>query len=242
MIRAYKQRRTSGMNHIVNWKNGAHGHKFIASFSGGKDSVLALHKSMQVGEAIGLIVMLEEGGKRSRSHGMPPELIRAQAESIGLPVYTAAASWDDYEDVFMGLLEQAKHQGAEVLVTGDLDMPVEGCWHDKVTQNVALKLGMPLWRMDHEEAVKEFIDLGFVSVLVTVNLSLGMQEEDLGRTLTHEYVKELQARGIDPCGEGGEFHTTVIDGPIFKKPIPVRKSSIVRNGEYAFMPLELMST
>ncbi|CAH1220607.1 hypothetical protein PAECIP111891_05063 [Paenibacillus allorhizoplanae] len=230
------------MNHIVNLKNGAHGRKFIASFSGGKDSVLALYKSMKVGEPIGLIVMLEEEGKRSRSHGMPPELIQAQAESIGLPVYTAAASWDDYEEVFMGLLEQAKRQGAEVLVTGDLDMPEVGCWHDKVTQNAGLKLGMPLWRMDHVETVKEFIDLGFVSVLVTVNLSLGMREEDLGRTLTHDYVKELQARGIDPCGEGGEFHTTVIDGPIFKHAIPVRQGSIVRNGDYAFMPLELLGS
>lgn len=230
------------MNDNVNWSNGARGRKFIASFSGGKDSVLALYKSLKVGEAVGLIVMLEEEGKRSRSHGMPPALIRAQAESIGLPVYLAAASWDDYEEVFMGLLADAKRQGAEVLVTGDLDMPEEGCWHDKVTQKAGLQLGMPLWRMDHVQAVNEFIDLGFISVLVTVNLSLGMLEEDLGRTLTHDYVKELQARGIDPCGEGGEFHTTVIDGPIFKRRIPVRKGSILRNGDYAFMPLELLGT
>jgi len=226
----------------VNWKIGAHGHKFIASFSGGKDSVLALYKSMMVGEAIGLIVMMEEEGKRSRSHGMPPELIHAQAESIGLPLYTAAASWDDYENKFMVLLEHAKRQGAEVLVTGDLDVPTQDCWHDKVTQNAGLKLGMPLWGMNHYEAVKEFIDLGFKSALVTVNLSLGMREEDLGRILTYDYIKELQARGIDPCGEGGEFHTTVIDGPIFKHPIPVRQCSIVKDGNYAFMPLELIGT
>ncbi|QHW31344.1 diphthine--ammonia ligase [Paenibacillus rhizovicinus] len=227
------------MNETINWKTGAHGHPFIASFSGGKDSTLALYKSMQVGEAIGIIVMLEEEGKRSRSHGMPPELIRAQAEAIGLPVYMASASWEDYEREFMVLLEQAKQRGAEALVTGDLDMPVEDCWHDKVTRNAGLKLGMPLWEMDHFEVVAAFIDLGFESVLVTVNLSLGMREEDLGRTLTHDYVKELQARGIDPCGEGGEFHTTVIDGPLFKHRIPVRHGGIVRNGEYAFLPLEL---
>ena len=134
-------------------------------------------------------------------------------ESIGLPVYTAAASWTDYEKVFISLLEKAKNQGAEVLVTGDLDMPAHGCWHEKVTKNVGLKLGMPLWEMNHREAVEEFINLGFVTIIVTVNLSLGMREDDLGRTLTHEYVKELEARGIDPCGEGGEFHTTVIEGP-----------------------------
>ncbi|MFF5995080.1 diphthine--ammonia ligase [Lysinibacillus sp. KU-BSD001] len=227
------------MSQLIEWKNNARGHKFIASFSGGKDSVLALYKAMKVGEAIGLIVMLEEEGERSRSHGMPPELIRAQATSIGLPVYTAASSWTDYEQVFMGLLDKAKNQGAEVLVTGDLDMPAHGCWHDKVTKNAGLKLGMPLWEMDHREAVEEFINLGFVTIIVTVNLSLGMREDDLGRTLTHEYVKELEARGIDPCGEGGEFHTTVIDGPIFKQPIPVRKCDIVKDGEYAFLPLEL---
>ncbi|WP_431026731.1 diphthine--ammonia ligase [Lysinibacillus sp. LZ02] len=227
------------MSQLIEWKNNARGRKFIASFSGGKDSVLALYKAMKVGEAIGLIVMLEEEGERSRSHGMPPELIRAQATSIGLPVYTAASSWTDYEQVFMNLLEKAKKQGAEVLVTGDLDMPAHGCWHDKVTKNAGLKLSMPLWKMDHREVVKEFINLGFVTIIVTVNLSLGMREDDLGRTLTHEYVKELEARGIDPCGEGGEFHTTVIDGPIFKQPIPVRKCDIIRDGEYAFLPLEL---
>lgn len=227
------------MTESKDWKNGSHGHKFIASFSGGKDSVLALYKAMQVGEAVGLIVMLEEKGKRSRSHGMPPELIHAQAKSIGLPVNTAAASWTDYEKVFMRLLEKAKNQGAEVLVTGDLDMPEHGCWHETVTKNAGLKLGMPLWEMNHREAVEEFINLGFETIIVTVNLSLGMREDDLGRTLTHEYVKELEARGIDPCGEGGEFHTTVIDGPIFKHPIPVRKCEIIKQGEYAFLPLEL---
>lgn len=227
------------MEDLKDWNNSARGHQFIASFSGGKDSVLALYKAMKLGEAIGLIVMLEEEGKRSRSHGMPPEIIHAQAKSIGLPIYTAASSWTTYEEVFVDLLEKAKNKGAEVLVTGDLDMPEHGCWHEKVTNLAGLKLCMPLWNTGHREAVEEFIKLGFVTVIVTVNLSLGMREEDLGRTLTLEYIEELEARGIDPCGEGGEFHTTVIDGPIFKNPIPIRKCDILKDGEYAFLPLEL---
>lgn len=98
---------------------------------------------------------------------------------------------------------------------------------------------MPLWEMDHKEVVEEFIHLGFITIIVTVNLSLGMREDDLGRMLTLDYVKELEARDIDPCGEGGEFHTTVIDGPLFKHPIAVRKCQIVRDGDYVFLPLEL---
>ncbi|WP_088547993.1 diphthine--ammonia ligase [Paenibacillus aquistagni] len=224
---------------MADWKNGAYGHSFVASYSGGKDSTLALYKAMQVGKPIGLIMMLEEEGKRSRSHGMPPELIRAQAESIGLPVFTAATSWEDYEANFMTLLAKAKSQGAEVLVTGDLDVPEHHCWHDRVTKNAGLGLAMPLWDMGHREAVLEFLQLGFVTTIVTVNLSLGMNEEDLGRILTLEYVEELEARGIDPCGEGGEFHTTVLDGPLFKHPVPVRHGEILRDGKYAFLPLEL---
>jgi len=223
----------------INWKNNALGSKFITSFSGGKDSVLALYKAMKIGEAVGLIVMLEEDGKRSRSHGMPPEIIRAQTESIGLPVYTGVASWADYEKVFTQLLENAKNQGADVLVTGDIDLPTQDCWHDQVTKNVGLKLGLPLWEMNHREAVDEFINRGFQTIVVTVNLTLGMQEEDLGQTLTHEFVKELETRGIDPCGESGEFHTTVIDGPIFNHPILVKKCEIIRDREYAYLPLEL---
>lgn len=221
------------------WKNNATNSRSVVSFSGGKDSSLALYHAMQTGTVIGLIVMLEEQGQRSRSHAMPLDIIHAQANAIGRPVFMASSSWADYETKFIELLEQAKQQNAEVLVTGDLDMPEHGCWHDRVTQQVGLKLGMPLWLRPHREVVEEFINLGFQSIIVTINLKLGMKIEDLGNVLTLEYIQELENRGIDPCGEGGEFHTTVIDGPIFNKAIPVRRGDIVYHEEYAFLPLEL---
>lgn len=221
------------------WKTNAHNRQSIVSFSGGKDSSLALYDAMRTGNVIGLIVMLEEHGQRSRSHAMPLDIIQAQAKAIGLPVFMASSSWNDYESKFINLLNEAKQKGAEVLVTGDLDMPEHSCWHDRVTQMVGLKLGMPLWLRPHREVVEEFIQLGFQSIIVTVNLKLGMKVEDLGQMLSLEYIQELENRGIDPCGEGGEFHTTVIDGPIFNKAIPVRKLDIVYHEEYAFLPLEL---
>ena len=221
------------------WKTNANHRRSIVSFSGGKDSSLALYHALQSGTVIGLIVMLEEQGQRSRSHAMPLDIIQAQADAIGLPVFMTSSSWADYEDKFIDLMNQAKQKGAEVLVTGDLDMPQHGCWHDRVTQQVGLKLAMPLWLRPHREVVEEFINLGFRSVIVTVNLKLGMKVEDLGKILTLEYIQELESRDIDPCGEGGEFHTTVIDGPIFNKAIPIRQCNIVYHEEYAFLPLEL---
>lgn len=223
------------------WKTNATQQKFIVSYSGGKDSTLALYHAMQVGKAIGLIVMLEEQGLRSRSHAMSMEIIQAQANALGLPIITASSSWNDYETEFLKLLAHAKQQGAEVLVTGDLDMPEHGCWHDRITQQAGLKLCMPLWQRPHREVIEEFIQLGFKTMIVTVNLNLGMKVDDLGKILTLDYIQELENRGIDPCGEGGEFHSTVIDGPLFTAPIAVRKGDILYHENYAFLALELES-
>ena len=223
------------------WKTNATQQKFIVSYSGGKDSTLALYHTMQVGKAIGLIVMLEEQGLRSRSHAMSMEIIQAQANALGLPIITASSSWNDYETEFLKLLADAKQQGADVLVTGDLDMPEHGCWHDRITQQAGLKLCMPLWQRPHREVIEEFIQLGFKTMIVTVNLDLGMKVDDLGKVLTLDYIQELENRGIDPCGEGGEFHSTVINGPLFTAPIAVRKGDILYHENYAFLALELES-
>lgn len=223
------------------WKTNATQQKFIVSYSGGKDSTLALYHAMQVGKAIGLIVMLEEQGLRSRSHAMSMEIIQAQANALGLPIITASSSWNDYETEFLKLLAHAKQQGADVLVTGDLDMPEHGCWHNRITQQAGLKLCMPLWQRPHREVIEEFIQLGFKTMIVTVNLNLGMKVDDLGKILTLDYIQELENRGIDPCGEGGEFHSTVIDGPLFTAPIAVRKGDILYHENYAFLALELES-
>nr|WP_279230877.1 hypothetical protein [Clostridium perfringens] len=79
------------------WSNGAKNKKFVASYSGGKDSTLALYKAMQEGTAIGIIVMMEEDGERSRAHSLFPSVLKAQAEASGLPLFTAATNWEDYE-------------------------------------------------------------------------------------------------------------------------------------------------
>ncbi|MGL5066237.1 MAG: diphthine--ammonia ligase [Sarcina sp.] len=219
--------------------NGARGKKFVASFSGGKDSTLALYKAMEEGTAVGLVVMMEEDGERSRSHSMFPKILDAQAKAIGLPIYKGAASWATYKDVFIENLKKAKEVGAEVLITGDIDMLEHASWYEGIANEIGLGLAMPLWNKGHREVVEEFISLGFITKIVTINLEKGMKEEDLGRTLTLDYMKELEKRGIDPCGESGEFHTTVIAGPIFTQDIKVMEDKVIKDENYMYLTLEL---
>lgn len=108
------------------WKTNATQRKFIVSYSGGKDSTLALYHAKKMGQCLGLIVMLEEQGQRSRSHAMPMDIIYAQAKALDLPVLCTRSSWQNYETKFLELLHQVKQQEVEVLVTGDLDMPEHG--------------------------------------------------------------------------------------------------------------------
>ena len=213
--------------------------KCIISYSGGKDSSLALYYALQHGQPISLMVMLEEQGLRSRSHAMSLEIIHAQAAAIGLPILKGSATWANYEVAFIDLLAQAKQLGAEVLVTGDIDLIAHAEWNQSVCNHSDLKLYMPLWQKPRLEIVHELIALGFECMIVTVNLNLGMCVADLGKTLTLDYVEELLARNIDPCGEAGEFHTTVINAPIFKTPLSVRKGDILYHENYAFLALEL---
>ena len=224
---------------LTQWNTRAQNRKFVASYSGGKDSSLALYQAMQMGEPVALIVMLEEQGLKSRSHGMSLEIIHAQAKAIELPIYSASATWQDYENQCIQLLRKAQALGAESLVTGDIDLKAHAEWNQSVCDKSKLSLCMPLWQRPRSDIVHEFIQLGFQSIIVTVNLNLGMKVEDLGQVLSLEYVDELVARGIDPCGEAGEFHTTVIDGPIFKHPLSVVKGDILYHENYAFLPLEL---
>lgn len=211
--------------------------RYIASFSGGKDSTLALYYALQSGQVLGLIMMLSEDEERSRSHGIPLAISELQAQSLNLPLVTRASSWSDYEKHYIDLLLEAHAQGATHLLTGDIDVPEHASWHESVVKKVHLQLEMPLWNQPRQTIVEDFLALGFQAIIVSVNLTMGMTLDDLGRSLSPELIQELIDRGIDPCGESGEFHTLVIDGPIFQFPIKVHPSGMQSDGQYAFLTL-----
>ena len=225
---------------MKDWNTSAQGRKFVASYSGGKDSRLALYKAMQMGKATALITRLRSSDGLAGAHGVSHSILQAQAQAMNLPLLAFYATWENYKSGLIQCIQEAKDMGAEVLVTGDIDLPEHNCWHEDVAQTCGVSLAVPLWQRNRKDVVDEFLSLGFVSKVVSVDLSKGMKESDLGRIFTKQFVKELEARGVDCCGESGEFHTIVLDGPIFSAPLTVKEGFIRKIDHNLCLDLEIV--
>lgn len=211
---------------------------FFCSWSGGKDACLALYHAVQAGGVPKyLFTMLAEGGERSRAHGLTLELLERQAEALGIPLVTGAASWDSYEEIFLAQLRRFKEEGIEAGVFGDIDLEGHLEWEEMVCDKVGLDAFLPLWKRPRRELVEEFVDLGFQAVIVVVKEEQ-MDSRFLGQVLDRPLLDELEKEGIDVAGENGEFHTVITGGPLFKHPVDVEvKGRVFRNG-YAYLNLE----
>ncbi len=212
--------------------------EFFCSWSGGKDSCLALYKMLAEGNVCkALFTMVDESGKNSRSHGLSPDLLKLQADSIGIPLITSNAAWDEYEKVFTEKLISFKSSGITAGVFGDIDLDAHRLWEEKVCSSVQMNAILPLWKFSRAQLIKEFVDENFKAMIVVVNTGY-MPDKFLGRVIDKELIVELESIGVDPCGENGEYHSFVFDGPIFLKKIDFKKSDIVYSNEYAFLQLK----
>ena len=208
---------------------------FVCSWSGGKDSCLALYRAMQVGARPAfLLSMLREDGLRSRSHGLPREILQAQADSLGIPLVTKTASWDDYESTFIVALEELKDAGVQVGVFGDIDIDQHRLWEEKVCDAAGIDAYLPLWKAPRLVLLGEFLLLGFDATIVTVN-SEKLGKAYLGKLIGLELVKEFVSLGIDPSGEKGEYHTVVTNGPIFSEPVRLKPGEQSLHDGYWFL-------
>jgi diphthine-ammonia ligase len=201
------------------------------SWSGGKDSSLALNHAIQAGAEPGLLVtMLTEGGERSRSHGLRRELLEAQARAIDVPITFAATTWDDYEEALTGQLIEAERRGLRAGVFGDIDIDSHREWVERVARAAGTKAVHPLWQRNRAELMHELLDLGFRAVLVAVRDGL-LPASLLGETIDAAMLDEFERAGVDLAGENGEFHTCVVDGPIFSHPVEIdRGETSLRDG------------
>jgi uncharacterized protein (TIGR00290 family) len=174
--------------------------------------------------------MFTEDGERSRSHGLPKQVLEAQATAMGVPLLIAAASWDHYEAVFVELLGQAKSHGADSAVFGDIDIPRHREWEENVCRAAGLNAELPLWQNDRMALLEEFWSAGFEARIVVARDGV-VDRQFLGRILDRATAEELAATGVDACGENGEFHTVVTGGPLFRDPIELEmRGQVLRSG------------
>ncbi|MBU0599284.1 diphthine--ammonia ligase [bacterium] len=201
--------------------------KAFCCWSGGKDSALSLYRAQQDQqiEVTHLLNMLAEDGEHSRSHGIRAELLKTQASAIDIPIVQrkatarGAISGNTYEQEFKKVVLELKDTGVDAGIFGDIDLQVHRDWVERVCKEIEITPILLLWKGNREELITEFIDVGFKTIVVTTNANY-LGKEWLGRQIDKEFVAELKALGnIDLCGEDGEFHTFVYDGPIFKHPV-----------------------
>ena len=214
---------------------------FVTSWSGGKDSCYAMMKAIKQGLVPKVLLnMMNENGKVSRSHGLPLSILNQQARKMRLPLEAVPATWGDYEGKFIETLKKLKANfDLEVAVFGDIDLQAHKDWEDKVCEAASIKAILPLWQQDRITLVNEMIESGIETMIVSCNTTMG--ESYLGKILTKELALELGEKGIDPCGENGEFHTLVINCPLFSEPIELPKFTTKTHNDYCFVVWEEFS-
>ena len=191
----------------------------VASWSGGKDSCLACYKAIQEGHKVSNLLIMMSNPSESHFHMIRADMLDAQSQAIVIPIVKSTTTPDNYEQDFKKALLKMKAGGVEGIVTGDVfDVALhEAGWLDRICKEVGLMPVRPLWHRDAQKILEEFIQEGFKATVVRVKTDvLGI--EWLGREINKEFSEDLLKLGtVDPCGENGEFHTFVTDGPMFKK-------------------------
>src|SRR6056297_1110257 len=215
---------------------------FFCSWSGGKDSCLALYKAIEANlKPKRLLNMLNEEGDNSRSHNLPFSVLKAQAKSLDIPLTTKRTSWDDYEEKFIETIKEFKKEGIDQGVFGDIDLKENREWEEKVCSKAGLTARLPLWEQAREDLLNEFIELGFKTMIIVVNEDY-LDKKYLGKIIDKKLIKEFKDIGIDPSGENGEYHTVVINGPIFNERIQLKKKAQLKHENYWFQPVKLINS
>lgn len=206
----------------------------LCSWSGGKDSCFALMQAIGVGYTPKVLLnVLNEEGKISRSHGIPSSILKLQAVAAGLPVHLISSSWQDYEMHFTNALGVLKeHYDLGYAVFGDIDLQAHRDWEEKVCVNAGLTAVLPLWKQDRKSLVMQMLEAGIEAMIVSCNEVMG--ERFIGEMITPALVEELESMGIDACGENGEYHTLVLDCPLFSSGINVKVEEKLKHEGYWF--------
>lgn len=198
--------------------------KAVFNWSGGKDSALALWKSMQCGdyEIVALLTTVNSESRRSTMHGIPLALLQQQADSIGIPLYildlTPKGNMEDYATAMRKAVEHFQSKGVSHFIFGDIFLHDVRAYRESQLAPYGITVVEPLWNKTSDEMMEEFLSSGIQTVIVTTTVGM-LGSEYIGRSIDRALVDSFPD-GIDVCGENGEYHTFCYDGPLFTKPVP----------------------
>jgi diphthine-ammonia ligase len=215
--------------------------RYALSFSGGKDSTLALHRVRSEGYDVACLFNIFEGSSgRVRFHGTRSSLIAAQAASVGIPLLQDSTHPDDYETVLLRVLDRLQGDGIGGIVFGNLHLPDIRAWYEERVTARGLQHVEPLWLEPGRTLLEEFVELGFRARIVSVDLKI-TPEAWLGRIIDRAFIEDVASRpSIDPSGERGEYHTFVESGPLFQNPFLTRPGERVEMEGHALLDMELI--
>ena len=211
----------------------------FASWSGGKDCMLALYRYLQQEsqDVEFLVNMCDLDGERSRSHGLKKGLIKSQSDCIGIPVIQQKTSSEAYEVNFKKVISGLRNQGVHVGIFGDIYLNEHRVWVERVCHEMDIIPVFPLWKNDTRQLLQEFIDTGFKALTVSVR-SDKLPQEWLGRSLDNSFLTDITSlEDVDPCAENGEYHTFVYGGPVFREPVEFIKGGISFRDKHFFLEL-----
>ena len=206
--------------------------KAFFNWSGGKDSALALQKVLGQGqyEITELLTTLSSEFKRISMHGVREELLDEQADALGLPLRKVwlpeMPEMSAYDDAMNKAFTDIKSSGAVTTIFGDIFLEDLRRYREEKLQEVQIKPVFPLWKLNTQELVIQFIESGFKAITVCVDERV-LDKSFAGRVIDRDFINDLPS-SVDPCGENGEYHSYVFDGPIFSRSINFIRGELVR--------------
>lgn len=214
--------------------------KAIVSWSGGKDSALALYEAQEKCEIVALLTTVTEQYDRISMHGVRTSLLERQARSLGFALETIkippVCSNEEYEAKMRTALDRYRRAGVSAVICGDIFLEDVRRYREEKLFTVGLKGIFPLWKRETTELARRFITLGFQSVLCCVDTSV-LDPGFAGRLYDQTLLAQLPP-GVDPCGENGEFHSFVFDGPNMAMRVEYRTGErIVQDNHYCLCDL-----
>ena len=215
--------------------------RVLVSWSGGKDSALALYEILKDKnyQIPALLTTVTEGFARASMHGVREILLERQASSINLPLKKVLipphATNEQYESKMREALVEFKKGGISAVVFGDIFLEDIRRYREEKLSGLGIKGIFPLWRMDTAYLARRFIDLGFKAVVCCIDPRV-LEPSFAGRIIDERFLADLPAT-VDPCGENGEFHSFVFDGPIFKERVSYTLGEVVMRDSFYFCDL-----